>query len=404
VASGQAEGIDREDFTCWLVLCEAARPFGEYVRGLPRAERVDFIQGAARLAREEVSDEEAQVLGERYKQWRDERRFDRLWNVLKQPDFVFEIEPDVLDRFIFLSAPPVEALKPVEAEPARPRRAVPPHVAKGLREEIRAPEDLLPDTVLVPAGPFLMGSTEDDELASDDERPQHAVKLSAYRFGRYPLTNAEYARFVEADGYANPDYWTAAGWRWREEKGVTQPRYWEEEMWNRPDHPVVGISWYEAVAYCRWLTEALRAAGLLDEGEVVRLPTEAEWEKAARGEHARQWPWGDDFDPARANTGERGPGRTTPVGRYSPAGDSPYGAADMAGNVWEWCSSLFRDYPYDPDDGREDLEAERDRVLRGGSWSHYRDYARCAYRYWGSPYVSHDGIGFRLVSPVGADF
>jgi formylglycine-generating enzyme required for sulfatase activity len=397
VASGQAEGIDREDFTRWLVLCEAARPFGEYVRGLPRAERVDFIQDAARLARGEASDEEAQVLGERYKQWRDERRFDRLWNVLKQPDFAFEIAPDVLDRFIFLSAPPVEALEAVEEEPARARRAAPPREAKALREEIRAPEGLLPDTVLVPEGPFLMGSTEDDEMASDDERPQHTVELPAYRMGRYPLTNAEYTSFIEADGYAHPDYWTTAGWAWREEEGITQPRYWEDEKWNRPDYPVVGVSWYEAVAYCRWLTEALRTAGALGEDEVVRLPTEAEWEKAARGEHARRWPWGDDFDPARANTGEGRPSRTTPVGKYSPAGDSPYGAADMAGNVWEWCSSLYVDYPYDTGDGREDLEAGAPRVVRGGSWDLSQSNARCAFRLSYVPDDWDPDFGFRIV-------
>jgi len=398
VASGQAEGIDREDFTRWLVLCEAARPFGEYVRGLPRAERVDFIQDAARLAREEVSAEEAQVLGERYKQWRDDRRFDRLWNVLKQPGFAFELEPDVLDRFIFLSAPPVEAGERVEAEPVRPRRAAPAEI-KALREEVRIPEGLLPDTVLVPAGPFLMGSTEDDKMASDDEdeRPQHTVELPAYRIGRYPLTNAEYARFVEAGGYDERRYWTEAGWTWREKNGVTRPGYWEDEKWNRPDYPVVGVSWYEAVAHCRWLTEALQVAEALDEGEVVRLPTEAEWEKAARGEHARQWPWGDDFDPARANTGEGGPRRTTPVGKYSPAGDSPYGAADMAGNVWEWCSSLSGGYPYDPDNGREDLEAGGARVLRGGSWLNAARAARCACRSRYNPDGRNNGVGFRCV-------
>ncbi|MDH4137500.1 MAG: SUMF1/EgtB/PvdO family nonheme iron enzyme [Anaerolineae bacterium] len=400
VASGQAEGIDREDFTRWLVLCEAARPFGEYVRRLPRTERVDFIQDAARLARQEASDEEAQVLGERYKQWRDDRRFDRLWNVLKQPDFAFEIEPDVLDRFIFLSAPPVEAVEQVREKPARPRRAVPLYEAKDLREEARALEGLLPDMVLVLAGPFLMGSTEDDELARDNEHPQHTVELPAYRIGRYPLTNAEYARFIEAGGYANPDYWTAAGWAWREESGVTQPGYWEDKKWNRPDHPMVGVSWYEAVAYCRWLVEALQVAGALDEGEVIRLPSEAEWEKAARGEHARRWPWGDDFDPAKANTAETGPGRTTPVGQYSPAGDSSYGAADMAGNVWEWCSSLYLGYPYDRGDDRGDLEAGGGRVLRGGSWLDHRVSARCASRNWDLPSLSHRSIGFRLVSPA----
>ncbi len=237
--------------------------------------------------------------------------------------------------------------------------------------------------------------------------------MPAYRISRYPLTNAEYARFIEAGGYDERRYWTEAGWAWREKNGVTQPAYWEDEGWNRPDYPVVGVSWYEAVAYCRWLTEELRVTGYelrvggRDNGTStrdfgsgryeVRLPTEAEWEKAARGEHARRWPWGDDFDPARANTYESGPGRTTPVGKYSPAGDSPYGAADMAGNVWEWCSSLYRGYPYDPDDGREDWEAEGRRVLRGGSWGNVALLTRCAARYRDRPDFRSNNAGFRCV-------
>ncbi len=258
-----------------------------------------------------------------------------------------------------------------------------------------APGIPVPQMVRVPAGKFQMG-TSDEEIQwllehtdwaqewqkkgwFDGERPQHWVDLPAFEIGRYPVLNSEYRAFVLDTGHPPPAHW----------EGDTYPE-------GLGDHPVVNVSWYDAVAYCRWLSEKT--------GRTYRLPTEAEWEKAAgwdeKAGKRRRYPWGDEFDPTKCNTREGGPGTTTPVGQYSPDGDSPYGAADMAGNVWEWTSSLYKPYPYDPDDGREDPEAKGDRVLRGGSWGDYQDFARCAGRIWVYPDLSHDNVGFRLVSPV----
>jgi len=270
--------------------------------------------------------------------------------------------------------------------------------------------------VFVPAGEFLMGSPKDDREAEDDEKPQHRVYLPACYLDRTPVTNAAYRRFIEAGGYGNAAYWpeAAAAGRWKDGvyvdpeyyggKPRTEPAYWRDADLNGDQQPVVGVSWYEALAYARWAGK--------------RLPTEAEWEKAAswdvvdketgrQGEKGRKrrYPWGDEWDSKRCNTKEDGPGKTTPVGTYSPAlhpelvagGDSPYGAADMAGNVFEWCQSVYRPYPYDPDDGREDLARGEDvrRVLRGGSWYTDRKRARCAYRGRLVPWRRYHFGGFR---------
>jgi len=158
---------------------------------------------------------------------------------------------------------------------------------------------------------------------------------------------------------------------------------------------VVYVFWHDAVVYCRWLSEVT--------GRPYRLPSEAEWEKGARGTDGRIYPWGNQWDAERCNNKEGGKGDTTPVGAY-PQGASPYGPLDMAGNVWEWTRSLWgKDwkepsfkYPYDPDDGREDLEAEGYRVLRGGSWFFSRDLARCVERDGYLPVSSVSYVGFRL--------
>jgi formylglycine-generating enzyme required for sulfatase activity len=134
---------------------------------------------------------------------------------------------------------------------------------------------------------------------------------------------------------------------------------------------VVRVSWYDAADYCRWLSEAT--------GKPYRLPTEAEWEKAARGTEGNIYPWGDSWDRKRCNTKEDGRRDTTPVGAY-PLGASPYGLLDMAGNVWEWTTSLLWNYPYQADDGREDPSSPDSRVLRGGSWLNLYDTARTTYR------------------------
>lgn len=246
--------------------------------------------------------------------------------------------------------------------------------------------------VLVPVGEFLMGSRDDDRQAEKIEKPQHRLYLPAYYIDKTPVTNVEFGRFMVAGGYANSVYWVEAiaAQRWidgqfiyRSEKYI-QPRYWEDKKWNQPEQPVVGVSWYEALAYARWAGK--------------RLPTEAEWEKAARGSDGLLYPWGNTWESGRANTKEASHGQTTPVAQYAGKGDSPYGALDMVGNVWEWCSTRWGyDYPYTPDDGREELGGGDNmvRVLRGGSWASKQESARCAARLRDDPWYGSRDWGFR---------
>jgi hypothetical protein len=144
------------------------------------------------------------------------------------------------------------------------------------------------ELVTIPAGPFLMGSSGADEQARDKEKPQHELILPDYQIGKYPVTNAEYARFVEAGGYKEKSWWTEAGWMEKEKPRLanapwTEPRLWHNSRFNRSNQPVVGVSWYECMAYCLWLSEVWRVEGKIAADEMVRLPTEAEWEKATRG-------------------------------------------------------------------------------------------------------------------------
>jgi formylglycine-generating enzyme required for sulfatase activity len=243
----------------------------------------------------------------------------------------------------------------------------------------------------VPAGEFWMGGQGAFEGGRVDR-----IHVSRFQIARYPVTNAQYKLFVDAAGYGERRYWTDAGWAWRQEKAEERrwPRGWEDGGYplERANHPVVNVTWYEAVAYCRWLAEVT--------GRPCRLPTEAEWEKAARGDKdRREYPWGDTFDPRKVNMniGDERVGGTSPVGIY-PGGASPYGVADMSGNVWEWCATLFQDYPYDPDDGREDVDAESFRVLRGGSWALFNErFSRCACRNVDPPARYFVTRGFRVV-------
>ena len=220
--------------------------------------------------------------------------------------------------------------------------------------------------VEIPAGPFIMGSRkEGDPDARDEEMPQHTLTLPGYYMARYPVTVAQWQVFVEDSGYTPED---------------------ADSLQGVPNHPVVWVSWYEALQYCEWLTERLRVWEQTPEplkrllrakGWQVMLPSEAEWEKAARGQDGRIYPWGNTFDSNRANVDETGIGTTSAVGCF-PDGASPYGILDLSGNVWEWTRSLWgRDfdkpeyrYPYQPNDGREDLNASNDvrRVLRGGGF------------------------------------
>ena len=237
---------------------------------------------------------------------------------------------------------------------------------------------------LVPAGTFSMGSRRSDRQARDNEKPQHPVYLGAFYIARYPVTQAQYARFVRAKDHRAPFYdtdWTRP-YNWNLADRTPPP--------DRLDQPVVLVSWDDAMAYCRWAE--------------LRLPAEAEWEKAARGTDGRIYPWGDRWDPALCNSHEGKRGGTTPVGAYSPAGDSPYGCADMAGNAWEWCADWYGAATYAEAPGRNPHgpDVGEMRVQRGGAWNYVADYQRAAHRGWNYPDAREYCLGFRCVLSGGA--
>lgn len=245
----------------------------------------------------------------------------------------------------------------------------------------------------IPAGPFVMGSNKSvDSLAYDFETPQFTCRLitQPYRIARYPVTVAQYECFVRAGGYADQRWWTDAGWQWRQAQDVTGPERYSEKF-QIPNHPVVGVSWYEAVAYCAWLSEQM--------GYAIALPTEAQWERAARHIDARVYPWNRDFAPERCNMNQTGIGATSAVGVF-PGGNAECGAADMAGNVWEWCSTVWRNnYEEYERQVSDNLTGNETRCVRGGSWAYYDFYVRCAYRGRYDPNVRLDNYGFRLLAP-----
>ncbi len=241
---------------------------------------------------------------------------------------------------------------------------------------------LIPATAEIPAGSFLMG-----EPGTDDG--QHEIELPAFRMALHPVTNQEYARFLADGGYTErwASCWTAAGRRYLQDYGLVEPAGWAERGRSRPDHPVVGVSLYEALAYCAWLSRV--------SGRHFTLPTEAQWEKGARGVDGRCYPWGSDWAAGCCNTASAGVAGTTPVLSH-PTGRSPYGLFDMAGNVWEWCSSAPDAYPYRGDDAREDPNRISVRALRGGSWFNEDRLARCAFRTGFTEGFRGDHLGFRL--------
>ena len=240
-------------------------------------------------------------------------------------------------------------------------------------------ECILPPICPVPAGVFTMGSDKSrDKQARVNETPQFPVGVDVFAIGQHPVTVAEYDCAVRANAVREPP--------------ESLPIDWATQQ-SHSDHPVVCVSWKDALAYVRWLAKVT--------GQPWRLPSEAEWEKAARGTDGRIYPWGDTFDKARCNTSESGINTTTPIGHY-PNGESPYHVQDMTGNVWEWTSSLFKPHPYRKNDGRENLGSTGNRVLRGGSCYDYAINARAAFRGELGP-VSFLNGGLRLaLAAVGA--
>ncbi|MFV9503898.1 MAG: formylglycine-generating enzyme family protein [Oscillochloridaceae bacterium umkhey_bin13] len=247
---------------------------------------------------------------------------------------------------------------------------------------------LLPPLIAVPDGPFLMGTPLHalSDLARQyggtresyrEETPQHELALPAFWIARTPVSNALYGLYVAATQAPAP-------LRWR---GPTPPA-------ALADHPVVDINWHEAQAFCHWLADQWTPPPGVG---VPRLPSEAEWERAARGLDGRSFPWGEGFTPSLANTRESGLATTSPLGAY-PAGASPAGGLDLAGNVWEWTASLDQLYPYRADDGREDPLAPGRRIMRGGCYANPHGYARCACRFRLLPTVRNEFTGFRFAA------
>jgi len=320
-------------------------------------------------------------------------------------------------------------------------------------------EYLLPPMVEIAAGIYPIG---DDQSDYDFEKPAHTVEVPAFQIGMFPVTNAEYAKFMAAGGYENEKWWdTEEALGWLKGEGSTegqkanvrdlrktlqglsedqiralvaqnratseqvegflsmrgwtddyteqvleewfpsgrvyrQPEFWDDIRFNNSAQPVVGVTWFEARAYCNWLTANSGAGG----EQIFRLPTEVEFEAAARGVKGRKFPYGDEFEMTRSNTFESHIRRSTPVGIFDNA--TPEGAYDLSGNVYTWTTSIYDQenfpYPYRHEPEREEITAtEVRRVLRGGSWLYGRDLARAVYRVDFNPFNRVNGGGFRLV-------
>jgi formylglycine-generating enzyme required for sulfatase activity len=222
--------------------------------------------------------------------------------------------------------------------------------------------------VYIPYGSFLMGShPATDELANPNEQPQHVIHLTGYWISRYPVTEARYRAFATEANHPLPD---------------------NNHQQAADDYPMVDVTWYDALAYCHWLSQR--------SGLRVTLPSEAEWEKAARGTDGRRYPWGNQQPTSELCNLQH----STPVGQYSPQGDSPHGCADMVGNVWEWTRSVYKPYPYNPRDGRENMDIKDSRVIRGLTSNNAKRFTRCAFRYSLMPQLHLGHLGFRvIVSP-----
>lgn len=247
----------------------------------------------------------------------------------------------------------------------------------------------LPLMITIPPGEFFMGTSSEQishlfnraewaqEWQDKDlftvEQPYHIVTLSAYEIARFPVTNLEYHEFVWDSGHRAPRGWF----------GLRYPS-------DQDNNPVVGVSRKDSIEFIAWLNKKT--------GQNYRLPTEAEWEKAARGLDGRIYPWGNEFDPWRCNSAESGKHGTTPIGTYSPGGDSVFGLSDVIGNVWEWTSSRMLPYPYNGEPAIEQTGLPC--VVRGGAWYYSQKMARCACREGLLPEYSSNNLGFRLARSI----
>jgi iron(II)-dependent oxidoreductase len=238
------------------------------------------------------------------------------------------------------------------------------------------------DWVEVPGGPALVGAD------FPGEGPPRLVNIRGFLISRYAVSNEDFQSFIADGGYHRVQFWEAEGLLWRQSGEVTEPAFWRDRLFNLPEQPVTGVSYYEAQAYASW-------AG-------AKLPTELQWEKAARGTHGASYPWGEDEpDASRANFAPGFvPVRISPIPiRECPDGDSPYGCRQMAGNVYEWCLDFFQaDTPSRrADDMLYEGRPSRRRVLKGGSWGSGSSRLRTSARWSGPPELRDNILGFRLI-------
>ena len=260
--------------------------------------------------------------------------------------------------------------------------------AASVLPQASSPKPQAPDFVEIPAGPFTMGADRArDPMAFDNERwsatqAEGVVDVPAFFIARHEVTVAEFQKFAQAG-------------KWSVDSRATA---------GPSDHPVTFVSWTDALAYCRWLDATLKGsastppqiAQVLRDGWRVTLPTEAQWEKAARGTDGRRYPWGNEPRRDRANVGSGG---TVPAGSI-PCPECAYGLSDMAGNVWEWTASPLQPYPYDPADDRANLDADALWVMRGGSFADSPQLIRTTTRGAAEPGARRPFIGFRVtISP-----
>ena len=242
------------------------------------------------------------------------------------------------------------------------------------------PSDAPEDMILIPAGDFVMGT--DSEYANADQKPSHKVHLDVFYIDKHEVTNAQFEAFIVDGGYQNQKLWTAEGWNFIQKNQIKTPlQHGENSVSTEPDHPVIGVSWYEANAYATWAGK--------------RLPTEAEWVKAAKGTKERVYPWGNGMDFSKLSYFPHVT-KVQVVGSF-PEGASPYGVLDMAGSVWEWCSDWYDENYYSRSASKNPqgpFQGTR-RVLRGGGWDSIRLQLQCTYRYYEKENHQTYTIGFR---------
>lgn len=288
-------------------------------------------------------------------------------------EFIGELDTAGLNERFKIVQPVERAEHPDHAEPVQPKAVEHP-----------VSLDVLPRPfawISIPAGRVTLVTWTERAPKYIAKGSSHTYDVGIFSLAKYPITNAQYARFIEAGGYETRKWWTDEGWQVRESGGWTEPAFWHDYKYSEENLPVVGVSWYEAAAFCQWLSEVTQ--------ETIVLPTEQQWQRAAQGDTSRSYAWGDTLDETRCNSSVRSRSAgTTVVNKYEGKGNSAFGVVDMTGNVWEWCLTDYR--------GKTELTGRAARMARGGGWGGGSSVRlRVDYRLTLQPDVRNFDVGFR---------